>query len=198
MQGVIRTRVGYTGGEKKDPSYYSLGDHMEAIQIDYDPQKVDYEDLLQVFWQEHNPRSRPWKRQYASAIFYHDQGQKQKAQDFMARRAAEDPDKIYTELIPLEAFYRAENYHQKYVLRQIRDIMELYSVDYLGGKDFTDSTVHARLNGYLAGQGKAEDMLRELPLMGFPHDLTEKLNKHIVPKLARKQGAQAACPLPGN
>lgn len=195
---MIRTRVGYTGGEKEDPTYYSLGDHMEAIQIDYDPEKISYEDLLKVFWQEHNPRSRPWKRQYASAVFYHDQKQMHKARDFMARRAAEDPAGIYTELLPLETFYRAEDYHQKYVLRQIRDIMELYPLEYLNSKAFTDSTVHARLNGYLAGQGKAEDLERELPLMAFPEDLTGKLKRHVVPKLTQKQGAQAACPLPGS
>lgn len=68
---MIRTRVGYAGGSKENPTYYSLGDHSETIQIDYDPTQISYGQLLEVFWNSHNPTYEPWSRQYMSIIFYH-------------------------------------------------------------------------------------------------------------------------------
>src|SRR4051812_14157562 len=62
--GVVRTRVGYTGGELPDPTYAKLGDHTETIQLDYDPARISYEELLQIFWTGHNPVKRVWGRQY--------------------------------------------------------------------------------------------------------------------------------------
>ena len=81
MPGVIRTRVGYTGGTTVDPTYHDLGDHSETIQIDYDPTQVSYQALLDVFWNSHNPTTRSWSRQYASAVFYHSDEQKKLAME---------------------------------------------------------------------------------------------------------------------
>jgi peptide methionine sulfoxide reductase MsrA len=69
--GVIRTRVGYAGGTKADPSYHSLGDHSETVEVVYNPEVVSYESMLKVFWESHNPVNRSWSRQYMSAIFYY-------------------------------------------------------------------------------------------------------------------------------
>ena len=67
MDGVVRTRVGYGGGTTPDPNYHNIGDHIETIQIDYDPKKISFEELLNIFWNGHKPSRTVWKRQYASA-----------------------------------------------------------------------------------------------------------------------------------
>ena len=111
---MVRTRVGYAGGAKANPTYYALGDHAETIQIDYDPTRISYEELLNVFWESHNPTSPSWSRQYMSAIFYHNEEQQRLAQDTKARQEAKLGTKIYTEIVPYTQFYLAEDYHQKY------------------------------------------------------------------------------------
>ena len=76
---MIRTRVGYAGGAKENPTYHNLGDHTETLQIDYDSSKISYEKLLELFWEEHDPTSRSWSRQYKAVVFYHDEEQKRLA-----------------------------------------------------------------------------------------------------------------------
>ena len=150
---MIRTRVGYTGGNKENPTYYSLGDHTESIEVDYDPGVVSYADLLKVFQQGHNPGSRSWSRQYMSAIFYHNEEQKKLAVESLEQEEARTHKKTYTEILPASRFYQAEDYHQKYYLRQrpelIRELKAIYPAD----DDFVNSTVAARLNSYLALKG---------------------------------------------
>ncbi len=77
MKGVVRTRVGYAGGEAPDPTYRRIQDHTEAIQIEYDPSITSYEELLEIFWESHDPTSRPYSRQYMSIVLYHNQEQRQ-------------------------------------------------------------------------------------------------------------------------
>ena len=91
MPGVVRTRVGYAGGTTQNPSYRSIGDHSEAIQIDYDPTRVSYEELLNVFWASHSPTVQPWARQYMSMILYHNAKQKRLALKTKAQEEAKGP-----------------------------------------------------------------------------------------------------------
>jgi len=72
VPGVLRTRVGFSGGRKLNPTYHSLGDHTETIQIQYDATKVTYAQLLDIFWSKHNPCRGGYSRQYISAIFFYD------------------------------------------------------------------------------------------------------------------------------
>ena len=83
----MRTRVGYAGGEKKNPTYHSLGDHTETIQIDYDPKQISYAKLLEVFWRSHDPLSRSCSRQHKAAVFYHNEEQKRLATETRDRLA---------------------------------------------------------------------------------------------------------------
>jgi len=73
---VIHVRVGYAGGTGTSPTYYNLGGHAETVQIDYDPEKVSYDELLQVFWDSHDPPTMPLPSQYRSVVFYHDDQQR--------------------------------------------------------------------------------------------------------------------------
>ena len=150
---MIRTRVGYTGGTKENPTYHALGDHAESIEIDYDPAVISYGELLEIFWRSHDPGNRPWSRQYMSAIFYHNEEQKKQAFESMKREEARTHRKIYTEISPASKFYRAEDYHQKYYLRQRPELIRELKAIYPSDEDFVNSTVAARLNGYLAVKG---------------------------------------------
>lgn len=125
LDGVIEVISGYTGGEKSNPTYeeVSLGTtgHLEAIQISYDPEKVTYEELLEVFWKNIDPTDPGGSfvdrgHQYGSAIFYHSDEQK-----ILAESSKESMDKskifekpIVTKIVKFDTFYRAEDYHQDY------------------------------------------------------------------------------------
>jgi peptide-methionine (S)-S-oxide reductase len=122
--GVIRTRVGYTGGEVRNATYRNHGNHAEAIEIIFDPAKTSYRTLLEFFFQIHDPTTR--NRQgndlgpsYRSAIFYTSEEQRQVAVDTIADVDASGlwPGKVVTELVPAGDFWKAEPEHQDYLER---------------------------------------------------------------------------------
>jgi peptide-methionine (S)-S-oxide reductase len=164
---VIRTRVGYTGGTKAAPTYSSLGDHTESIQIDFDPKQVSFSRLLEIFWDAHNPTHRAWSRQYMSAIFYHDPQQQQLSLASQERQEQKIAGTIRTQILPLKTFYRAEDYHQKYTLRNRTDFFRPLAGIYPNVRDLVDSTSAARLNGYLGGHGSRAQLMREIDLLGL-------------------------------
>lgn len=163
---MVRTRVGYAGGTKLQPTYHSLGDHTETIEMDYDPQNVSFADLLDVFWNSHNPASLPWSRQYASILFVHDEEQRQLAEASKQQQEAELGRKIYTEILPYNGFTLAEDYHQKYRLRNSTLLRE-YQIMYPGLVAFVDSTAVTRVNGYLGGHGSPEQLESEIDMLGL-------------------------------
>jgi len=167
MDGVIRTRVGYAGGKKKDPTYRSIGDHSETIQIDYDPTRISYRKLLSVFWHSHNPTQRSWSQQYKSAIFYHDEKQRKLALETQAFEEQQRNQKIQTEIVPLTQFYLAEDYHQKYGLRGHTDLIEEFKAMYPRNLDFVNSTAAARVNGYISGHGIPEEIKATIANLGL-------------------------------
>jgi len=162
LDGVVRTRVGYAGGTLEDPTYRNLGDHTETIQIDYDPSQVSYEQLLEVYWDSHNPTRQPWSRQYMSMIFYHDSEQFALATQSKEREEARLGRPVYTEIIPFSRFYLAEDYHQKYRLQQVPELMEELTAIYPNFADFRDSTAVARINGYVGGHRALEELQEQL------------------------------------
>jgi peptide-methionine (S)-S-oxide reductase len=123
IKGVKDVVSGYAGGNKPNPTYeeVSNGDtnHVEVVQISYDPSVINYTDILEVFWAIHNPTT-PDRQgndvgtQYRSAIFYMNEDQKKIAEESKAGVAKLWPDPIVTEIVPLEHFYPAEEYHQNY------------------------------------------------------------------------------------
>ncbi|GAK58576.1 methionine sulfoxide reductase A [Candidatus Vecturithrix granuli] len=175
----MRTRVGYAGGTKANPTYYALGDHAETIEIDYDPTQISYEELLDVFWKSHNPTYPSWSRQYMSAIFYHNEEQQRLAQTTKARQEAQRGAKIHTEIAAYTQFYLAEDYHQKYVLQNQREFMREFKAMYPNMSDFINSTAAARVNGYLAGDGSAEMLREEVEQLGLSPELQQKLRQRF-------------------
>jgi methionine-S-sulfoxide reductase len=176
---VVRTRVGYSGGTKDNPTYHSLGDHAEAIQIDYDPGVIGYSELLDLFWASHDPAFMPYSRQYASFVFYSTEEQRLLAEESRARKQAELGRRIYTEIVPFDRFFLAEDYHQKFDLRQDRSIAEHYRSIYPALSDFVDSTATTRLNGYLGGNGTRDQLLSELESLGLPEEAHKSLLERV-------------------
>jgi peptide-methionine (S)-S-oxide reductase len=162
LDGVVRTRVGYAGGTTESPTYYNLGDHTETIQIDYDPTQISYEQLLEIYWDSHNPTVRPWSRQYMSIVFYHNNEQRELAME--TKQSEEDSlgRQVYTEIIPFTEFYLAEDYHQKYYLQQSPELIEELAAIYPNFADFIDSTAVARINGYAGGHVTFQELQEQL------------------------------------
>jgi methionine-S-sulfoxide reductase len=172
---VIRTRVGYAGGSKDNPTYYNLGDHTETVQIDYDTTVISYEELLNVFWDSHNPTEPPLSVQYKSIIFYHNEEQKRLAQESKAQREAELKKTIFTEILPYSRFYIAEDYHQKYYASNVPDLyMELKAI-YPDVSDYVNSTAVARVNGFVLGKRDIEVLRREIDSYGLSPSASQRL-----------------------
>jgi len=126
IPGVISTRVGYTGGSMPNPTYQHVCNddtgHAEAVEVEYDLARVSYDQLLKVFWENHDPtqlnRQGPdWGSQYRSAIFFHSP-----EQEAAAKLSKESLDKsgqyrkpVVTQIVPATTFYPAEDYHQQYL-----------------------------------------------------------------------------------
>jgi len=107
--GILRTRVGFAGGSKENPTYRSLGDHTETVLLEYDADQTSYSDLLDIFWANHDPTVM-CSRQYMSAIFYHSDQQKALAEKSMAESQNKFRKQITTLILPAEEFYDAEKY----------------------------------------------------------------------------------------
>ena len=176
---MIRTRVGYAGGTKENPTYHDLGDHAETIQIDFDPAQISYQELLEVFWQSHSPTSRPWSQQYASIIFYHDEEQMRLALESRDGVAAEKNRPIYTEIVPFSGFTLAEAYHQKYRLQGVEDLRAEFRAIYPDDGDFVNSTAAARVNGYLGGHGTLEALQAAIENLGLSPTAQEELLRRV-------------------
>ncbi len=143
--------------------------------MDYDPSQISYEELLKVFWDSHEPQSRAWSRQYMSAVFVHNDEQQRVALETKEREAVRRNGEIFTEIIPASEFYLAEDYHQKYWLRQKRDLLKELSTIYPGNRELVDSTAAARINGYLAKHGTSEALREESNDPGLSPALRKKL-----------------------
>jgi peptide-methionine (S)-S-oxide reductase len=126
VPGVTATAVGYTGGHTQNPTYERVCEHdtghAETVLVEFDPKRVSYNRLLDIFFEIHDPttlnRQGPdYGDQYRSAIFTHSPAQEQAAQAALVRAQKKQSDKIVTAIGPLQAFYRAEDYHQQYAER---------------------------------------------------------------------------------
>jgi peptide-methionine (S)-S-oxide reductase len=132
LPGVTATAVGYSGGTLASPTYEDVctgrTGHAEVVQVEYDPQQVSYDDLLDVFWRNHNPTTLNRQgpdvgTQYRSAIFFHTPEQAASATASRDREAASGRHRqpIVTQIVPAGPFYRAEEYHQQYLHKRGMD-----------------------------------------------------------------------------
>lgn len=125
LDGVMKVTSGYSGGDKPNPTYKEVctgtTGHAEVVQVLYDPAKITFDELLEVFWQTHDPttlnrQGNDVGTQYRSVVFYHNAEQKEKTEKYKAElnKSGAFDNPIVTEIAPYTAFYSAENYHQDY------------------------------------------------------------------------------------
>ena len=123
MDGVISVTSGYAGGSRPNPTYEQVctgaTGHAEVVQVEYDPARLSYEDILSVFWKAHDPttlnrQGHDVGTQYRSVILYHDEEQRKIAEESKREAGTNFSDPIVTEIAPLDMFYPAEDYHQDY------------------------------------------------------------------------------------
>ena len=158
--GVVRTRVGYAGGTKIDPTYHSLGDHTEVFQVEFDPDTITYRDLLNQVFKSHNPQHQTRKTQYQNIVFAATEDQRAVLDDFLTTKGL-TADGIGTRIEQLSHFYPAEDYHQKYKLRSVSSFMDAFEAAGYGDDELRESPIAAKLNGYAAGHDVA--VAEELP-----------------------------------
>jgi len=130
LDGVESVTSGYAGGHTEDPSYEAVctgnTGHAEVVQLTYDPRELSYEDVLEVFFTIHDPTQLDRQgpdvgSQYRSAVFYHDDEQREKTEAFIERIADAYDDDIVTEVEPLDTFYEAAEHHQDYFAKNPND-----------------------------------------------------------------------------
>ncbi|XP_038060621.1 peptide methionine sulfoxide reductase MsrA-like [Patiria miniata] len=183
LPGVIRVKVGYTGGIKENPTYESLDDHTESVEIEFDPERITYASLLETFWANHNPSDlKPV--QYMSAIFYHDYIQMKSAEDSKLNQRRVLGEDTLTKIKRAKVFYDAEDYHQKYFLRQHANFVQSLG---LTDQDFLSSWRATKLLGYITGNGDEQNLKQEKDALGLTDDHMSYL------AAARKSGKEGRC-----
>ena len=129
LEGVTRTEVGYEGGTLENPTYEDVcahgTGHAEVVQVTYDPERISYDDLLQVFWAKHDPTQlnrQGWDigDQYRSVIFFHDPEQQETAVRSKVAEQTRHAQPVVTQVEPAGTFYVAEDYHQQYLEKRGR------------------------------------------------------------------------------
>lgn len=188
LPGVIRTCVGYSGGQKDSPTYRDIGDHTEVIHIEYNPDLVTFTQLLELFWRNHEyGLTTKIKRQYMSLILYHDDEQKLQAEKSREQEQNKHGAAFVTEIRKFEKFYPAEDYHQKYRLQNHPWLIEIAGLT--SGEILRTSPLAAKLNGYIAGAGTLVQLEQDLPYLG----LTEKAAQYLKKYMIENQGNGLYC-----
>ncbi|MFB6150266.1 MAG: peptide-methionine (S)-S-oxide reductase [Haloarculaceae archaeon] len=149
LEGVVRTRVGYAGGTTDDPTYHDVGDHSEAVQVDYDPGVLPFADLVDAAVANHDPRNQPRDRQYQHVVFHESAAQRRTVEERLSDLAV---DRVATRIEPLDSFTVAEPYHQTFNLRGKRAVLRAFEDAGYGDDDRRESPAAAKLNAHVAGK----------------------------------------------
>jgi peptide-methionine (S)-S-oxide reductase len=148
---------------------------------------------MRTCWKSHVPGIQSWSRQYRAAVFFQNEAQKRLALKSREQVAATLKGRVYTEILPATRFYLAEDYHQKYFLRRVPELLREYRAIYPNPEDFVSSTAVARVNGYLAGYGTRAGLQRDLPGLGLSEAGGKLLLKLVRP--APDAGVSLGCPV---
>lgn len=164
LPGVIQTTVGYAGGTTAAPTYRTIGDHSETIEMTFDPEIISYADLVHLFWRNHEAaKDRFYKeRQYISVLFYRNEEQYEIAKHIQAEIETEQGKELQTEFQAYNHFYTAEDRHQKYFLRRFKKACAQVQTLFPDEAAFIHSTIAARLNGFVRERGKLPDVKEEI------------------------------------
>jgi len=171
-----------------------MKDYSETVQVEFNPQEISYQQLLDVFWASHDPTYKVYSRQYRNAIFY--LSEEQRIQAERSRELIEKSKKrpVYSAIEKAGVFYPAEDYHQKFYLRQKDKLIEEFKQIYPDDDQFIASTAAARINGYLGCNGKPEDLKKEVGLLGLSAAAQNYLVEYVA--TACRQFKGLTCPAP--
>ena len=155
-----------------------MGDHTETVQVDFDPEKITYRQLLDIFWESHTYTRQTKITQYKNAVFYHNEKQRQQA--VASKKVLENRTgrTVQTDIVPVQSFTLAEDYHQKYLLKHSA-LNHFLNTFYKHQIDIVNSTAAARLNGYAGGNGSREQFVREIHLLGLDEAQKKLLEKLV-------------------
>ena len=182
LPGVVETTVGFAGGTTDQPVYRTIGDHTESIFIIFDPTIISYEELVRLFWEQHDATKDRFyrERQYISLLIYFNDEQKEIIKRVKSEQEAAQGKRIKTEFQSYSIFYTAETYHQKYFLRRFKTatahLKKLFSNDEYA---FIHSTIAARLNGFVHEQTSLQAIKDEIPCWGLPHKQEKSLDQTL-------------------
>ena len=182
---MLRTRVGYAGGKDDKPTYRAIGDHTEAIQIEFDPKKISFADLLEIFWDSHDECGGTWSTQYKAVLWTHGEAQARIARKSAEALAKKRGRKLTTAVKPAPTFWIGEDYHQKYRLRRHEKLIAALLGPKPTGEKIRESTVTARANGWVAGYGTPEQIAAESKALG----LDEKARAELARVLGKRAPA---------
>uniref|UniRef100_A0A1B6LP76 peptide-methionine (S)-S-oxide reductase n=2 Tax=Graphocephala atropunctata TaxID=36148 RepID=A0A1B6LP76_9HEMI len=186
--GVLRTRVGYGGGNAPNPTYKNIQDHTEITQVDFDPQTVSYAELLDMFWKNHDPTFKT-KAQYCSLILYHSPEQKSLAEKTREQLRQTSKEEVVTRIEPFEIFYDAEGYHQKFYLQQHTWLCAMLELDDADCLLLRDSALAARLNAWVVGIGSLPQIEQEAPRLGLDERTVDYVRRFFI----KNQGRGVTC-----
>ena len=169
--------------------------YTETVRVEFDPQLISYQQLLDVFWASHDPTYDVFGRQYRNAVFYTSEQQRLEAEK--SRQQVKELTKrpVYTAIERAGKFYPAEAYHQKYYLRKADQLMSEFERIYPAAEGFAGSTAAARINGYLGCNGRPEDLQKEIGLLGLSQKAQNDLVEYVSTGCSRFEGL--TCPAPG-
>jgi len=148
LDGVVRTRVGYAGGTSDAPTYHDLGDHSEAVQVEYDPDQLAFEEVVDIAIENHSVRTQPRDRQYQHVLFFESPAERNSIETRLDALAVDD---VQTRVEALDAFHPAETYHQKYHLRSKRAVLSAFEEAGYDATAIRESPAAATLNAEAGG-----------------------------------------------
>lgn len=163
LPGIVRTRVGFSGGNSPYPTPRNKKDHTETVQLDFNPEVISYHTLLNHFFLNHNPNRKKYRdREYISIILYHSEEQRQIAEKIKKEQESFKKTDIQTEITLFENFTMAENRQQKWHIKRVAKAMEELKKIYQTEEEFIHATLPARLNSHAKGYGNLEETKKEI------------------------------------
>ncbi len=168
--------MGYSGGSTTNPTYRAIGDHTETLQVDFDPTQVSYDELLELFWESHDPTQKSLfrDRQYMSLLILHSEEQKTTASRSKEAWEQKLRKPIKTEFQSNSLFYLAEDYHQKYFLKRYNQVINSLQKLYPAHDLLLNATITARLNGFVRGRGGIRELKEEMRSWGWQNHEVER------------------------
>jgi peptide-methionine (S)-S-oxide reductase len=165
-----------------------------VLRVEFDPTVVSYKQLLDVFWDSHDPGYKAFSRQYRNAIFTLTVKQRHEAEFSLNEMKKVSRKPVFTAIEPSGIFYAAEDYHQKYLLRKANGILKELQAIYPDSQRLISSTAATRINGYLGCNGNLEALEKELPQFGLSRQMQELLVGHVSANCKTFSGL--TCPAP--